>query len=293
MKVLLLGDQGQIGSNLKILLEKKKNLDLTTWNKLNINFKKINEIEKKILKIKPDIIINAIAFTNVNLSIKNKKEVMLVNYQAVKKLCLVAKKINSYFIHYSTDYVFDGKKKSFKELDVTNPLNFYGKSKAMADNFILKSMKNFLILRVSWVYSYKKNNFIMKMLSQYTSNKKNIINVVNDEYGTPNSYLFISKLTIKLINIIKKKNISGVYNISTKGLISRYDLAKFLLENMNKKYIKNNNLNSVKTNLKEKIFRPKFSNLKVNKVEKLINAKCPHWTNDVKYFLKNLNYDCI
>ena len=124
MKVLLLGDQGQIGSNLKILLERKKNLDLISWNRLNINFKKINEIEKKILKVRPDIIINAIAFTNVNLSIKKKKEVMLVNYQAVKKICHVAKKINSYFIHYSTDYVFDGKKKSFKESDATNPLNF-------------------------------------------------------------------------------------------------------------------------------------------------------------------------
>ena len=218
---------------------------------------------------------------------------MLINYQAVKKICLIVKKINAYLIHYSTDYVFDGKKKSFKELDKKNPLNFYGKSKAMADDYILKNLKNFLILRVSWVYSCKKNNFIMKMLNQYKLNTKSIINVVNDEYGTPNSSLFISRITIKLINILKKKKISGVYNISTKGLVSRYDLAKFLLENMNKKYIKNSNLKSIKTNLKEKISRPKFSNLKVNKVEKLLNVKCPHWNNDVKYFLRNLNYEYI
>ena len=62
---------------------------------------------------------------------------------------------------------------------------------------------------------------------------------------------------------------------------------------MNKKYIKNSNLKSIKTNLKEKISRPKFSNLKVNKVEKLLNVKCPHWNNDVKYFLRNLNYEYI
>ena len=92
MKILLLGDQGQIGSNLKSLLEKKKNLDLISWNKLNINFKNINEIEKKILKIKPDIIINAIAFTNVNLSIKKKKRSYAYKLSSCKKNLSYSKK---------------------------------------------------------------------------------------------------------------------------------------------------------------------------------------------------------
>jgi len=285
MKFLLLGSEGQIGGELKKILKKKK-IKFFFFNKKQLNLINIKKIKQKIIDIKPDVIINAAAYTNVNLSSKKKQLALKINYNSVKEICKISKRIGSLFFHYSTDYVFDGKKKSYSENDEERPLNYYGKTKLLADNYIRKNMKKYLIARVSWVYSEKPNNFVMKVIKQFVSKNKKVINVVDDEFGTPNSSKFIAKISIKLLQFALKKKIFGLYNISNKGMVSRYDLAFFLKNKIN---IDNKILKKISTN-KNKIKRPKFSNLRVKKIEKLLKIKLPHWKNDLNNFFQKLNY---
>ena len=179
MKILLLGENGQLGSCLKKNLLNK---NLISASKKKINLCYTSDAIKKIDEIKPNIIINAAAYTNVNLAEVNEKEAFLVNSKSVKEIAKYSYKNNILLVHYSTDYIFDGKKdrfKSYKEDDIKNPLNIYGKSKLEGENYIISSGCRYLIFRTSWVYSDNGNNFANTILD--LAEKNNSIEVTKDE----------------------------------------------------------------------------------------------------------------
>ena len=138
MKILLLGENGQLGSSIKkrfkmsynLIALSRKDIDLAESDKIN-----------KILKLyNPNIIINATAYTNVDLAESNQEEAYLINSKAIEKISEYSYRNKSLFIHYSTDYVFDGKNNnSYLETDLENPINVYGKSKLEGEKAIKQS----------------------------------------------------------------------------------------------------------------------------------------------------------
>ena len=138
VKILLTGSEGNLGFSIKDKLKNFKNIILA--NKKKLNFNNLNSINNFLNKNKPDIIINTAAYTNVDGAEKNKNICYKVNALAPKKIADWSYKNNSYLIHFSTDYVFDGKKKTpWNEKDKPKPLNFYGKSKYDGEIFIINS----------------------------------------------------------------------------------------------------------------------------------------------------------
>ena len=277
IKILLIGKNGQIGSAIKKRLN-KINRNIICLSKKELNLENLLSIEKKLNRIKPEIIINAAAYTKVEDAEKNKNLCYKINSLSTKKIAQWSYKNNSLLIYYSTDYVFSGKnKKPYKENDKTKPINVYGKSKLAGEKNIISSKCKYLILRVSWVYADKGENFPKKIIKKIRN--ENEVPVVKDQIGTPNHADFISEITLKIIQRIIKKPYTNpkVLNLSAKGYVSYYNLAKKIYEKLKKKY-KNCKITPISTNkLITKIKRPLNSKLNVSKLEKFLNIKLPDW----------------
>ena len=286
IKILLIGKNGQIGSTIKKRLN-KINRNIICLSKKELNLENLLSIEKKLNRIKPEIIINAAAYTKVEDAEKNKNLCYKINSLSTKKIAQWSYKNNSLLIYYSTDYVFSGKnKKPYKENDKTKPINVYGKSKLAGEKNIISSKCKYLILRVSWVYADKGENFPKKIIKKIRN--ENEVPVVKDQIGTPNHADFISEITLKIIQRIIKKPYTNpkVLNLSAKGYVSYYNLAKKIYEKLKKKY-KNCKITPIYTNeLITKIKRPLNSKLNVSKLEKFLNTKLPDWE---LIFNKNIN----
>jgi dTDP-4-dehydrorhamnose reductase len=261
--ILVVGSNGQIGSHIcKSFV--KNNIKFKTTNKKNkVSF--ISFLKKYYFSI----IINCAGFTDLENSIKNKKKCTDINFILVKTLVDHCKKNKIILIHFSSDYVFNGKKQSpYSERSRPSPINFYGKSKLKADIYIMKNLSKYIILRVSSVYSSCKNNFLYKI---YKSIKKNkIINIVSNQYSAPT---YVQTICINLNGIISKikKNKSilwGLYNLNDNEILSWYEFAIRIINNMkpaiDKVLIRPINLNDLNSNIE----RPRYTGLSIKKFKK-------------------------
>ena len=251
----------------------KKNCDVT--NK--------NDVERALTSRKYDCIINASAYTNVYEAEINPDIAYKVNDIAIKNIASLIDKNLSVFIHFSTDYVFDGTKKApYTEEDLANPINEYGKSKLNGEINLKKSNLNYFIFRTSWVYDNEGNNFPNKIINQAKQGKS--IEVIDDEFGVPNHVDFISASTLACLkkyykySSIKKNRAHGVYNLSCNDQATRFSFAKYLLDGV---YVKSNRQYEIKAvksdNLKTNVKRPQYSVLSNEKIIKQFDIKIPSW----------------
>lgn len=298
MKIVIFGSTGQVGSAIIEKLENK--FELFIAKKDEINFLNPYSVVSYIDKIRPKIIINAAAYTNVDMAEKDseKKNALITNFETPSVITKISKEIGALLIHFSTDYVFNGKHtEKYLENDIPSPLNIYGKTKLKADRFIFENLSTFFILRTSWVFSENKKNFVSKIIN-LCSNRE-YINVVSDQTGTPTSANYIANTTIKLIEhyLIQKENTSfGLYNIAGKDEISWYNFAKFILENAEKLgLISNKNFKGIfpilSKNYKQLARRPKYSSLNVKKLNDNFGLKPCDWKSDVNLILEKFTHE--
>jgi len=206
-----------------------------------------------------------------------------VNDIAIKNIASFIDKNSSVFIHYSTDYVFDGKKKSpYTEEDSTNPINEYGNSKLNGEINLKQSDLNYFIFRTSWVYDNKGNNFPNKIVEQAKQGKS--IKVINDQFGIPNHVDFISSSTLACLNkyykysAAEKNKSHGVYNLSCNDQTNWFSFAKYILDGIYDKFKIPYELKAVKSNhFKSNVNRPKYSVLSNQKIIKQFDIKIPSW----------------
>ena len=229
MKILLTGKDGQIGFALHKKLASVGEVIATNRNELNLE--NSDAIRAFIEKIKPDIIINAAAYTDVD---KAETEIELahkVNTEAPKVLAEKASQLDIPMIHFSTDYVFDGlKNEPYVETDQTNPQSVYGQTKRKGEEAV-RLHKKHIILRTSWVFSSHGQNFlktILKLIQEKTS-----LNVVSDQKGTPTSTAILSDVTYKIVEtILNEANFKdfGTYHVALEGETNWYQYACFITD---------------------------------------------------------------
>ena len=228
MKVLLFGANGQVGFDLKQCLPRQWNV--LALNRAEVDLTKHEEIRKAIREFSPDIVINAAAYTNVDGAQSETELAHQVNSAAVRVVAEEVKKINAWCIHYSTDYVFDGRKGvAYTETDEPCPINVYGASKLCGEQYLIASGCNYLILRIGWVYSTRGHNFIKTILS--LCQKLETVEVVADQFGAPTSSRFVAATTSKLVEILHSNqlgDVSGIYHLAPAGRTSWHDYAKLI-----------------------------------------------------------------
>ena len=286
MIVLLTGSSGQLGKSFYPNLS--KDYQLVQYNSGSLDFKDLNKLDKTIREIRPNIIINTAAYTDVDSAEKNIKEAKLINAEAVGVIAEAAKKLDTILVHYSTDFVFDGKtNEGFFEDDTPNPVNNYGISKLEGEKYLINSGCKHFIIRTSWLYSTFGNNFFTKIIN--SAKKGNDILVVNDQYGSPTSTSLLVKTTLKLLN--KPDAEYGIYHVASKEKISKYDFASYFLNALLEKNFFDTKINFVATqtiNSKSNAVRPFNSYLETSKIEKELSFSLPHWKSDCNEVLSNL-----
>ncbi len=290
MKIVVFGGYGQLGLIFQEL--NLKEFDLLFFKRKHFETQNYDQIYKLIEIHKPQVIINFLAFTNVDQCEISKEKAIEANSIFPKHLSIAAKKHSSFLIHISTDYVFgDNSKQKLLEKTDTFPINFYGKSKRDGELNIIKSKCNYIILRTSWIYSDKKNNFFLTIKKLLESNKK-VISVVNDQFGAPTSgYDFILSLKKILVSIKKnnsknyQKKITGIYHLTNAGEGSWYNFACEISKNLGYDFSQRiASINSNKINRLAK--RQTNSRLSNNKIKKVFNINLPKWENSLNIFCK-------
>ncbi len=224
MKILITGTYGQVGH---ALMKQLTDYELVGLTRQDCDLAKPDQIRQVIDQHQPDLIINPAAYTQVDQAEDEPELAFQINRDAPKVMAEKAREYDIPLIHFSTDYVFDGKKKvAYKEDDPTNPLGVYGASKWAGEEAIKAVGGKFYILRTSWVYSDIGHNFYLTM--KRLSEKRDEIRVVSDQFGVPTSNLFIAKQTKKMINQLISENV-GIYNLVPDGHCSWCEFAKQII----------------------------------------------------------------
>lgn len=253
----------------------KKNLDITDENKILEIFE----------KIKPDFCINTASYNAVDLAETDSENALLVNKTAVWNLAKICQKYNSIFIHFSTDYVFDGSQKNYNENDNPNPLNFYGFSKLEWEKLALQNCQKTIIIRTSWLYSEFNKNFVKTMLNLFAT--KTEISVVNDQFGQLTNANSLANAIMQIIALEPK--IFGIFHFSDFGEISWFDFAVKIAEFSNSS-IKINTISTwdfQKINSNYLACRPQNSTLNLDKIQKIYNIKIQNYEKSLKNFFHN------
>ena len=281
MKVLILGSSGQLGTELK----KKINSISLSQKKNRINYFDKGNIYKHLNKHSPNLIINCVAYTDVNNAENEKSKCKYLNFKFPQILAKFCKKNNIILIHFSTDYVFNGKKKfEYDETSKTSPLNYYGLTKLKGDECIMRSGCKYYIFRISWLYNIKfKDNFIYKVKSKIIN--KISFSLPQDQVGAPISSDLVSKyIDIFIKKLSTHRIIPGIFNLSSSSYASRYQIGLEISKILKKKH----NIKPFNISQKEKsnyVKRPLNSRLNLKKLEKIIKIKILNWKKDLRYNL--------
>ena len=286
-KILVLGSTGQIGTALKNDLTKW--CEVTFFNRNDLDFANIEPLNTKLKDLKPDFIINSAAYTDVDQAEEFQENAFQVNSSAVEKLSKLANSIGAVLVHFSTDYVFDGKKNTpYTEAETPNPLSIYGKSKLEGEQFVEKNSSKFLILRTSGVISKNNDNFISK-IKKLSKTKKELL-VINDQITAVNFASYISEDTSRILKKIEdnteNENRWGIYHMSGGESGSWFDFACHAqkinaLSDPKSSFsqIKILPISSIEFNQKAK--RPNYSFLTSDKLKNDFGISLPNWEKSI------------
>jgi dTDP-4-dehydrorhamnose reductase len=224
MKVLLTGSKGQLGQEVE-KLGMNAGLDIIPMDLPEIDITDSEMLTQIFSDLKPSIVINAAAYTAVDLAETQKDICYAVNSAGPANLTQLCDKYNARLIHISTDYVFDGKGNTpYQEDDPVSPVNVYGHSKAEGESAVIAGSGKHLVLRTSWLYGRYGKNFVKTMLRM--GQEKKVIKVVNDQYGCPTCAYDLAKVIIIIAQQLESKSDKwGIYQYCGNGITTWYDFA--------------------------------------------------------------------
>lgn len=277
MKILITGAKGQLGQafqkkfeqlNIQYIAKGSKELDITKMDQL----RNVVQNEKGITHI-----INTAAYNHVDKAEEEWEKAYQINGLGVRNLSIISNEINAELIHYSTDYVFSGKKGEYTIYDTPDPINRYGESKALGEREVTQARKYYLI-RTSWVFGVGKDNFAKKVINWSQNNKE--LKITTDEKSAPTYTEDLVEATLELI----KQRVYGIYHI-TNTPCTRYEWAQYIL----KKISWQGTLKPAKRsdfNLPAK--RPESSVLNNFGYQQVTGKKMPDWKDATDRFLKEM-----
>lgn len=227
MNIVLLGKTGQVGLELQRTLLSFGPVTALGRDALDLNDP--GAIASKLDEYRPDVIVNAAAYTQVDRAEADADSAFRANADAVAVIAEFTQKRSATLVHFSTDYVFDGEKSTpYIETDLTNPRNVYGRSKRAGETAIEASGCKFILLRTSWVFSADGANFIKTILR--LARERPSLRVVADQFGAPTSAELIADVTALAIGAHNRGNFAGgIYHLAAAGRASWYDLACYVV----------------------------------------------------------------
>ncbi|MFI5070188.1 MAG: dTDP-4-dehydrorhamnose reductase [Terriglobales bacterium] len=233
--ILLIGKNGQLGGELLWLLPKLG--EVAAFGRDQLDLSKPDNIRRIIREVRPQLIVNAAAYTAVDQAETDESTAQAINEKAPGLMAEEAKKIGAILLHYSTDYVFDGTKRvPYDEADSPNPINIYGKTKFAGEQAIRSSGVLHMIFRTAWIYATRGRNFLLTILRLATERED--LRIVSDQVGAPTCAADLAAATCKILACIAEWNreqfisskVCGTYHMSAAGQTTWHDFAKSILE---------------------------------------------------------------
>ena len=278
MRVVIIGAEGQLGSDLVRAFQGE---DIVPLSENDVDIVNINKLKEIISSESPDLVINTAAFSNVPQCEREPDRALRVNAIGARNVAIVTGEIKSLHLYISTDYVFDGEKgKPYLEDDSTAPVNTYGLSKLAGEYYVRYILDRYFIVRTSGLYGIhrcisKGTNFVDKMLEL---RDRDSIKIVTDEVLTPTYTLHLAKQIYKLVST----DSYGIYHVTNEGECSWYDFAKAIFKEMGFDVnLVPINSSKFQTNVK----RPKYSVLENSKLKTLGLNNMPHWRDSLRAYL--------
>jgi len=283
LKVLLTGSKGMLAKEFVSKCQKRTDCTIIALEREKCNITDFSSIRDAVGDISPDVIINCASYTDVNGCDRDQEKAFSVNGEGVKNLIQACKENDILLVHFSTDFVFDGEKKSpYTEQDKPNPLNIYGKSKLLGEQYLLNSHARFFLIRTSWMYGKGEKNFVKAVISKAINHPE--IKVVDDQIGNPTWSGDIVDITLRLLETKQY----GIYNYSNEGECSWYEFACEIiktLQNLENKFHSTRIIPIKSAQLKRAAKRPAYSALNKSKIKSAIAVDIPHWRESLKKFL--------
>jgi dTDP-4-dehydrorhamnose reductase len=281
-KLLLIGKNGQLGHDLLPLLERISKV--TAVDRSSLNLAVPDEIQRCVRSLRPDIIINAAAYTAVDKAEAEPDVARAINAIAPGVLAQEATVAGSILIHYSTDYVFDGTKSvRYVETDPISPVSVYGKTKAEGEEAIRNSGCRHLIFRTSWVFSNRGSNFLLTMLR--LARERDQLRIVNDQIGAPTSSESLARATVEVLQNIHRAEVPeshfGTYHMTASGETSWFGFAtEIFRQGSTLLALKSPKLHPITTaEYPTPAKRPLNSRLSCEKLKETFGVGLPSWQN--------------
>jgi dTDP-4-dehydrorhamnose reductase len=236
-------------------------------------------IQEAIYQCEPEIIINCAAYNLVDKAEQDFDTACNINATGVRQLAIASREHNALLVHFSTDYVFDGRKENFyTEEDEPNPINNYGKSKLSGERFIAEETDDFLLFRLSWVFGEGRQNFLYNLLKW--AEKDKVLKVACDETSVPTYTEDIAKVAMLAIG----KKLRGVFHLTNGGYATRYEVARYFLEKLGMDKL----ILPVSSDyFKMPAERPRFSAMSSRRISEALSFPIPDWKNCIDRFITN------
>jgi dTDP-4-dehydrorhamnose reductase len=284
----LLGKNGQIGSRLQRSLAMIG--EIVALGRSQLDLKNFGVLQSTFESYRPDVIVNAAAYTNVEHAEAESARAHRINSGAVAVMARYAARNDILLVHYSTDYVFDGKKQGpYVEQDATAPLNVYGMTKRDGEEAIRAGQCRHLILRTSWVYSSVRANFARAILN--LARERDVLHVVADQVGSPTSARLVADSTAEILARLKRAgwpaNAEGTYHLTASGTTSWHGFAGLLVHEAHccgmKLRCSPERVMAIKSaEYQTAVERPANSHLSTQKVRGIFGLSLPNWSDEAR-----------
>lgn len=292
MKLLITGAQGQVGTEL-VSYANAAGYIVFAATRTELDITQAELVSSYIEEIKPDIVINAAAYTAVDKAEEDQELVYSINRDGAKHLATACARQAIPLFHISTDYVFNGTQaEPYKESDTPSPLGVYGNSKWQGEEAIREQLQHYIILRVAWVFGAHGNNFVKTMLR--LGQERDSLNIVSDQSGGPTPAIHIAQTLLALVELYEKnKKLEwGTYHYCGSPRTTWYNFANTIFQRANKFGVRTKNIQL--TPITSEQFptaaqRPKNSMLDCSKIKNTFNIEMPDWHFALDEILRNLN----
>lgn len=280
MKIGIIGN-GLLGSELYRQFQEQNISNVIIKDYPDIDITELSSLSSFIEENKLTHIINCAAYTDVVGAESNKGKCFLINGFSLSYLSKVCKEKNVHVTHFSTEFIFDGKKEiPYKEFDKPNPLNWYGYSKIAGEYYLSNNFDNYTIFRVQWLFNYRNDDrsFIYKVYKMLSEDKE--VSVVKDEIGSPCSAYFLGGLIINLYKNNLIEDYRGIYHLTHEDSASRLEVTQYIASKLGKPHLVRSIPNT------SVLKRPKFGMMNINKFKSQRGISLLSYKDDLDTFLE-------
>ena len=284
IKILLFGKGGQVGWELQRSLAPLGELVALDFDSTDFNadFSRPEQLAETVLKVRPDVIVNAAAHTAVDKAESEPDFARKLNATSPGVVAEAANQIGALVVHYSTDYVFDGSgSKLWRENDATGPLSVYGRTKLEGEQLVAANCPRHLIFRTSWVYAARGGNFAKTMLR--LARERDRLTVIDDQFGAPTGAELLADVTAHAVRAtLQDEKKAGLYHLVAGGETSWHGYAKFVVEQAREVGVELKASTSTVDAVPTSVFptpatRPQNSRLDTSKLRSTFGLTLPHW----------------